>query len=155
MSQPAAAREAWLHIVQLFTSDETSRNFVAAAGDVGLTAAALRALLALGPGVRGVPGRHSEAKPMRALAQDWHCDPSMVTGIVDQLEQQGYAERRPHATDRRVKTVSLTPAGSAARARAMTVLSVPPPGITSLPATEQRELRDLLRKATAALPPLR
>lgn len=143
---PTAARDAWLCVVQLFTSEETSRNFVAAASAVELTPAGLRALLALRP---------DEAKPMRALAVDWHCDPSMVTGIVDQLEHKGFAERQAHPTDRRVKIVHLTVPGQAARAQAMEVLAEPPPGITSLPAADQRALRDLLRRVTAGLPPLR
>lgn len=147
MGKPGApAREAWLHIVQLFTSEENRRGFHDTAAAVGLTPAGLHALLCLAP---------DETRPMRALAEEWHCDASNVTAIVDQLEQRDLAERRVLPTDRRVKTVSLTPSGVSARARAMQLLSVPPPGIAALSPTEQRTLRDLLGKVTAHLPPRR
>jgi DNA-binding MarR family transcriptional regulator len=141
----AAGRQAWLHIVQLFTSDENRRVFVDTAAGLGLTPAGLHALLSLLP----------DGRPMRALAEEWHCDPSQVTAIVDQLEQRDLAERRIHPTDRRVRTVKLTAEGEAARARAMERLSVPPPGIDALSAAEQGTLRDLLAKVTAHLPALR
>lgn len=34
-----------------------------------------------------------------------------VTGLIDSLERQGYAERTPHPTDRRSVLVRITPAG--------------------------------------------
>ena len=49
--------------------------------------------------------------PMRAVAECMLLDPSQVTALVDRLEARGYAERRPHAQDRRVKLVGLTPDG--------------------------------------------
>jgi DNA-binding MarR family transcriptional regulator len=49
---------------------------------------------------------------MRALAREWRCDASTATWIVDRLEGKGLAERRAHATDRRVKLVVLTPRGA-------------------------------------------
>jgi DNA-binding MarR family transcriptional regulator len=51
-------------------------------------------------------------KPMGALADAWKCDASNVTWLVDRLEEHGLAERVPHATDRRVRTVVLTRKGS-------------------------------------------
>ncbi|MDQ0371513.1 MarR family winged helix-turn-helix transcriptional regulator [Catenuloplanes indicus] len=32
-----------------------------------------------------------------------------ATGLVDRLEQRGFAKRRPHLTDRRRQTVAITP----------------------------------------------
>jgi DNA-binding MarR family transcriptional regulator len=135
-----AAREAWLCIVRLFTSQDNTRRLLDAAGELELTPSSLRFLLVLSTG---------EDRPMRALAEDWHCDPSWVTSIVDQLEERGFAERRVDASDRRAKQVGLTPLGERARDRALDLLSVPPPGLASLEPDEQRMLRDLLRKAVA------
>ena len=38
-------------------------------------------------------------------------DASYVTTIADQLEERGLIERQPHPTDRRVKSLALTPEG--------------------------------------------
>jgi DNA-binding MarR family transcriptional regulator len=142
----AAAREAWTHVVRLFTSEENQRAFLQAAGSLELTPAGLRALLGLLP---------DEMTAMGVLAQQWHCDPSNVTAIVDQLEQRGFVERRVSPTDRRVKTVALTDAGTAARRRAVERLSDPPAGFEALSVDEQQTLCELLRKVTAELPSLR
>lgn len=88
--------------------------------------------------------------PMRELADHFGCDASYVTTIVDGLEQKGFAERRPHPTDRRVKAIALTKAGAQAKAAAMAVLHEPPAAIDALTAAEQRQLRDLIRKIVAA-----
>ena len=72
----AAASEAWQRIVQLFRCDENMQRFAMAAEAVGLTRTGLHALLCISP---------AETKPMRSLAEEWHCDPSNVTAIVDQL----------------------------------------------------------------------
>jgi DNA-binding MarR family transcriptional regulator len=87
---------------------------------------------------------------MRELADHCGCDASYVTTIVDGLEDKGYAERRPHPTDRRVKAIALTEAGAEAKAKAMAVLHAPPEALDRLSAGEQRQLRDLLRKVAAA-----
>jgi DNA-binding MarR family transcriptional regulator len=45
------------------------------------------------------------------LATDFGMAPHSITDIVDALERQGLAERRPDATDRRAKLVAITGAG--------------------------------------------
>jgi len=142
----SAGHEAWQEIVRLFTSKENQRAFVGTAAALGLTPAGLRALLGLAP---------DETKPMGIIAHEWHCDPSNVTAVIDQLEQRGLAERKVSRSDRRVKTVELTDLGVKARQEAIERLSTPPAGIAALSDPEQRTLRDLLRKATADLEPLR
>jgi len=52
-----------------------------------------------------------EPRPMKSFCQLFHCDASNVTGIVDGLEQKGLVERQSDPRDRRVKTISLLPAG--------------------------------------------
>jgi DNA-binding MarR family transcriptional regulator len=138
--------EAWLCIIQLFQGEENRRRFVEAANAIGANPSILRGLLCLTPG---------EDKPMRALVEEWHCDASWVTSVVDELEARGLARRRADPVDRRAKSIALTALGVRQRQKAFTVLGVPPRGIAALPPAEQRTLRDLLRKATADLPPLR
>jgi DNA-binding MarR family transcriptional regulator len=75
-------------------------DFAAAAARHGLSATQAKAL-----------GAVLEPVPMRALAERLGCDASNVTGIVDRLESLGLAARAAAATDRRVKIVSITPAG--------------------------------------------
>ncbi|MGI8758699.1 MAG: MarR family winged helix-turn-helix transcriptional regulator [Acidimicrobiales bacterium] len=145
MATTDAGREAWLCMVELFTSQENARRFSDAAESIDLSCSMLRGLLRLAPG---------EARPMRALVEEWHCDPSWVTSIVDELEQRDLVERRVDDVDRRAKTVTLTAQGEKQREQAFSVLSVPPPGIAELSGPEQRTLRDLLRRATAGAPQL-
>ena len=47
------------------------------------------------------------------LAADFGLSPHSITDIVDALEHQGLAERRPDATDRRAKLVAITEVGEA------------------------------------------
>jgi DNA-binding MarR family transcriptional regulator len=59
--------------------------------------------------------RLKEHGPTRqnVLATHFGMAPHSITDIVDALERQGLAERRPDATDRRAKLVAITPAGDA------------------------------------------
>jgi len=91
---------------------------------------------------------------MSDLAESWGCDASYVTALADCLQERGLAERRPHPTDRRVRTIVLTPEGRAKRERALELLSEPPSAFTVLSSAEQRQLRDLLAKLVAADPEL-
>lgn len=141
----APGSEAWACIVQLFRSADNERRFVGIAESLGLTPRMLGGLLHLRPG---------QAMPMRTMVQEWHCDPSWVTTIVDELEQRGLVDRRNDLRDRRTKSVVLTELGEKSRAGAIELLSVPPPAIASLPVADQVALRDLMRKVTADLPPL-
>ena len=91
-----------------------------------------------------------DPRAMRDLAVRWGCDASYVTALVDGLEERGLAERRPHPTDRRVKTVALTAKGTRARARMLARLGEPPPAFSALTEDEQEQLRDLLCKVADA-----
>ncbi|MGH3982944.1 MAG: MarR family winged helix-turn-helix transcriptional regulator [Pseudonocardiaceae bacterium] len=108
------------------------------AGELGVTQAGLRALLAINP---------DSPRPMRDLAVAMNCDPSYVTAMVDDLERAGYATRHPAPDDRRVKTVALTPAGVIALGTARDGLLSPPPELARLPPSRQRQLSRLLRDA--------
>jgi DNA-binding MarR family transcriptional regulator len=62
-----------------------------------------------------VLSRLQEQGPTRqnVLATDFGLSPHSITDIVDVLERQGLAERRPDPTDRRAKLVAITEAGEA------------------------------------------
>ena len=88
-----------------------------------------------------------EPVPMSAIADVLRCDRSAVTWITDRLEERGYVERRSDPRDRRVKLLALTDEGMRVREEIRTRLSTPPEALERLSRTEQRTLRDLLRKA--------
>jgi len=134
----SAASEAWSLIAELFTSQRT--RFLAIASEFELAPAQLGALKALDP---------DEPVPMRELALALACDNSNVTGIVDRLEARGLVERRADPNDRRVKMLVVTPEGAALRRRVKERMEEPPEALKHLSPDEQRELRDLLRKALA------
>ena len=93
-------QEAWRLMLELFFAHRGE----AARDRAGVRARAAAGLRAPAPAAR----RADEAlRPAPAL----HCDNSSVTGIADRLEKAGLAERRPHPTDRRVKTLALTERG--------------------------------------------
>jgi DNA-binding MarR family transcriptional regulator len=55
------------------------------------------------------------------LAHRSRIDASSMVAVVDELEELGYAERRPHPGDRRKHAVHLTAAGKRTLERARTV----------------------------------
>ena len=131
-------RTAWRRMTELFFSEEVHNRFHDASAAIGLPhPGSLKALLLLEPG---------SPPPMRALAQDMHCDASYMTGLVDAIEGLGYVERRASPTDRRVKLVQLTDKGEAAKAQALDVISTPPAAIDRLTAAESRTLAKILAK---------
>ena len=93
-----------------------------------------------------------EPVAMRDLAEQFGCDASYITELVDGLEEQGLAVRRPHPSDRRVRTVVLTDKGAEARERVQHVMWQVPEVFGALTAAEQRQLRDLVRKLVDAAP---
>jgi DNA-binding MarR family transcriptional regulator len=85
---------------------------------------------------------------MRAMADALNVDASMVTWLVDRLEERGLVERRSLPTDRRVKTLALTPLGVQTRARLSRAFYEPPPELVEL----GRARLEALRGALASLP---
>ena len=134
MSKESDAAAAWGSLLQLFLSVQPAR-FQAIAMREGITERTIRALLHLTP---------DSARTMRSLADDWVCDASNVTGIVDALEASGIAVREPHPDDRRVKLVRLTEKGTALRQRIIGELAEPAPLLFTLSAADLRELRQIL-----------
>ena len=134
-ADPAA--EAWEAVLDLTMSKP---RFPRVAQELGMSPKQLHVLHRLAPGVE---------LPMGALAETMYCDASNVTGIVDRLEERGLIERRPDLDDRRVTRLAITEEGAKLRDQALARLFEPPPEIAALSRSDQRVLRDLLRKALA------
>jgi MarR family transcriptional regulator, organic hydroperoxide resistance regulator len=131
----AVAARAWTRLFQFFIStrgnrDETLERF-------GLTPNDARALHTLDD---------TDGKPMRALANAWGTDASNATWVVDRLERLGLAERRPVASDRRVKLVILTARGVKTRDAIMQAFYEPPPQLLTLDTRDLAALDAILAK---------
>ncbi len=129
------AGEAWSLLAKLVYPPP----FLPIARKLGLRPSAFGALRALG-----------EPRTMSEIAAVLHCDNSNVTGIVDGLEERGLAVRTVSAQDRRVKLIALTAEGRRVRSRLMRAVEKPPAWLTELSAADQRTLRELLERASAA-----
>ena len=129
---------AWRAIMELFFAHRG--RLLAVASEFGLHPQQAFALRHLEPG-----------KPctMSELAHALHCDNSNVTGIADRLEAAGLAERRPHPTDRRVKTLVLTERGAAVRGAYDARLGLVPPELQALSDEDAERLLAIMRRATA------
>ena len=126
-----AATEAWRRIASLMMTRKD--EFPRIAASYGLNPGAMHALLSLDP--------HAP-QSMSTLAGAWKCDASNVTWLVDRLEEAGLAERRPHPTDRRVRTVALTRKGVRVRAQIEAKLHEAPDFMRKL---SERDLESLCR----------
>jgi DNA-binding MarR family transcriptional regulator len=122
-------------MTELFLSRKQQVMEIAAAHN--LNPGAMNALLFLEPG---------QPCSMKTLADAWKCDASNVTWLVDRLEEHGLAERRPHPTDRRVRTVALTRKGTRMRAQIESKLFEAPASFHDLSASDLESLDRILRK---------
>ena len=109
----------------------------------GLTPGHMKLLMHLEPG---------DGRAMGSLAQDFRCDASTMTWLVDRLEERGLVERRMLPSDRRVKAVALTPEGVAAKTELAERLYEPPEDLFGLDSTCLAELRDALAKIKDRFP---
>ena len=91
-------------------------------------------------------------RPMGELAKILACDSSNMTGITDRLEERGLVRREPAERDRRVKLLVLTEEGERVRVEITKRLAEPPPAIAALSDSDQRTLRDILRRGIDADP---
>src|SRR5229473_3487389 len=132
-----AAAKAWRHIFDYIVSTAPER--VAVLDRLGLTPAESRSLISLDPQV---------GRSMRSLADEWRCDPSNATWLVDRLEHHGLARRIAKDGDRRVKAVVLTSRGKRIRRELIESQYTPPRDLVALP---QRDL-EALSAAASKLP---
>ena len=136
-SKRDAAGDVW-RLMARFTLGQVQRgSHFALLREQGLTPGHMKALAILDA---------DEPRPMGAMAESLQCDASQVTWLVDRLEERGFVERRPLATDRRVKTVALTERGVEFRARVLEHLSEPPDALLSLDADALETLKTHLEK---------
>jgi DNA-binding MarR family transcriptional regulator len=132
----ALAADVWKRMFDFFMSTGLRRSRVLAR--MGLTPNDARALSAL-----DVP----RGRTMRSLSDEWGCDASNATWIVDRLEKRGFAERRAMAGDRRVKLVVLTAAGTKARQKLLEGMYEAPAELVALPRASLEVLRNALPPA--------
>ncbi|KOU28451.1 MarR family transcriptional regulator [Streptomyces sp. WM6373] len=96
---------------------------------------------------------HLEGGPVsqRALADRLEVDPSVLVGVLNDLEGEGLAERRRDPADRRRHNVGITPAGQAALAKTTAALDEVEAGMfASLSAQERDHLRALLDRVNTS-----
>ncbi|MFF4419764.1 MarR family winged helix-turn-helix transcriptional regulator [Streptomyces sp. NPDC001549] len=96
---------------------------------------------------------HLEGGPMsqRALAERLEVDPSVLVGILNDLEGEGLAERRRDPADRRRHNVAITDAGETALHMTNTALDEVESGIfAGLSAAERDLLRGLLDRVNTS-----
>lgn len=138
-AQPPATLAAYAGFLLNWLAAGSRRKFEAALGDLGLKLQgfALMNVVATDGGLT-----------QQELVERTHIDPSTMVQTLDALAESGYAERRPHPTDRRKHTIHLTAAGNQilqrARAAAQAVWDE---SFDRLDAAEREELRRLLRKS--------
>jgi len=145
MSTRARARDsaaaAWRLIFDYILA--TAADRVAVLDRLGLTPAESRALSSLGP---------DAGRSMRSLADEWRCDPSNATWLVDRLERQGLVTRVAQDGDRRVKSVVLTAKGKRIRGNLIDSLYTPPADLVALPRRDLEALRAAASKLPARRP---
>jgi DNA-binding MarR family transcriptional regulator len=79
------------------------------------------------------------------LAEEWACDASNLTWIVDRLETLGLAQRRTVPHDRRVKLVVLTAKGLKTKTALMEEFH-PPAELLELDHVDLEDLQRVLEK---------
>jgi DNA-binding MarR family transcriptional regulator len=134
-SKAALAGRIWQSMFEFLmrTAPDRGRSL----GRRGLTPNDSRALASLDP---------QEGRTMRSLADEWECDASNATWIVDRLERFGLAERRTVPHDRRVKLVVLTARGVKTKAELMAEFLTPPAELLDMDQSDLEGLHRALKK---------
>jgi DNA-binding MarR family transcriptional regulator len=134
-TKSAVARRIWEVMFEFLmrTAPDRGRSL----GRRGLTPNDSRALASLNP---------QEGRTMRSLADEWECDASNATWIVDRLEKFGLAERRTVPHDRRVKLVVLTARGVKTKGELMEEFLTPPAALLDMDPRDLEGLRRALEK---------
>jgi DNA-binding MarR family transcriptional regulator len=95
----------------------------------------------------------SSPMAMKELGRKFHCDPSFVTAIADQLDSRGLGVRETDPHDRRIKNLVLTPRGLELRQQLESELSASMLWTSTLDVGERQCLLALLRKMTGGTSP--
>ncbi|MFT3840284.1 MAG: MarR family transcriptional regulator [Myxococcaceae bacterium] len=135
MAQKAAlAEQVWRKLFDFIIRTRAHRD--RALEKHGLTPNDSRALFTL----------REQGRPMRELAEEWVCDPSNATWIVDRLERAGLAERLNDPQDRRVKRVALTKLGVKTVQQLNRELYQPPEELMALDKAELERLLEAVER---------
>jgi DNA-binding MarR family transcriptional regulator len=144
----ALALRVWQTLFDVLTRSAPVRT--ASLARRGLTPNDSRALFSLDP---------RTGRSMRSLADEWQCDPSNATFIVDRLEELRLASRQPLLNDKRVTLVVLTRKGEKTRTDLLHEFHQPPPEFDRLDRADlealERVLAKLTHASTAAVAPRR
>jgi len=135
-----ARDRAWRAFTDL--AEVQRRRVLAIARDLDLSPPQMWALRYLEPG---------RPRPMGELTTALVCESSNLTGICDRLEARGLVVRRPSETDRRVRTLDLTPAGVRLRQRIIRRVGDPAEGFDALDLDEVERLAGLLERVAASV----
>ena len=135
----ALKRRVWQALFDLLIRSAPVRT--ASLAQRGLTPNDSRGLFSLDPRI---------GRSMRALADEWQCDPSNATFIVNRLEELGLAARQPLLNDKRVKLVVLTRKGEKIRAELLQEFHQPPAEFDGLDRADLEALERIVAKLTSA-----
>jgi DNA-binding MarR family transcriptional regulator len=133
-STPDLVESGELTRMLIEVAERAKADFAAAAAPLGLPAPLARALLLL-----------DRPMPMREVAARLRADPSIITGVADQLEERGLISRTP-GRDRRVKLLQPTPEGEALRGRLATAMAQHAAVAHRLSPDQRASLRALLEE---------
>jgi DNA-binding MarR family transcriptional regulator len=88
-----------------------------------------------------------EGRSQQAIGEAIEVPPSRMVALVDELEQRGLVERRPHPTDRRVRALHLTAKGRRTLARGREIAQAHEEELTKgMAAADRKRLTQLLQK---------
>jgi len=89
----------------------------------------------------------AEGRSQQAIGEAVEVPASRMVALVDDLEQRGMVERRPHPTDRRVRALYLTAKGRKTLARGRKIAQAHEEALTQgMTATDRKRLVELLQK---------
>jgi DNA-binding MarR family transcriptional regulator len=127
---------AWELLIEAATAVNEERDRVHA--DLGLTYVQAWVLQFLDP---------AHPSTMSEVAAAYSCDASNITTMIDKLEARGLVVRSPSESDRRVKMLVVTPAGTQLRRKLLARRRAPPTWIRALSAQDRGELGAILSRA--------
>lgn len=120
-------------VIQL--GEQLQAGFAKIAADVDLSAPLARTVLYL-----------DEPKRMREIATGLGCDPSFITFVSTQLEEQKLIHIGPAPKDKRVKIITLTPKGEQKRTQILESMQRFESRYAAITAEERHTLDNILAK---------
>jgi DNA-binding MarR family transcriptional regulator len=89
----------------------------------------------------------AEGRSQQAIGEAIEVPASRMVALVDELEQRGLVERRPHPTDRRIRTLYLTAKGRKTLARGREIAKAHERDLTKgMPAADRKRLTKYLQE---------